>query len=180
MTYIHPVTDLMNDHRRIEAVMTALEGKLKDQSSFPAEFVGRALAFFVEYADAFHHHKEEEQLFPALAAQGMPINGGPIAVMLQEHTLGRKLLAGVRANLEKAGQGHDEARAAVRGYALQYIELLRQHIWKEDNILFAMAQRTLDDSTARQLAGRFAEGCTSQVSAESVERHKQFAAAQSA
>ena len=173
MSLTHPVNDLMNDHRRIEAVMNALEKNLKPGGPFPAEFVGRALAFFVEYADGFHHHKEEEQLFPALAARGMPVEGGAIAMMLHEHDMGRKFLSGVRENLAKAGEGDATAQSAVRENAARYIELLRNHIWKEDNILFAMARQVLDESVAQQLAEQFAG-----ISGEGLEAHRQFAAAQ--
>jgi hemerythrin-like domain-containing protein len=175
MTLTDPVSDLMNDHRRIEAVMNALEKKLNTEGPFPAEFVGRALRFFVEYADRFHHHKEEEQLFPAMAARGFPTEGGPIAVMLNEHEIGRKLLAGVRENLEEAGRGDTAAQAAVRTYASQYTEMLRQHIWKEDNILFAMARQVLDEPATRQLAERFAEGLTTNIISGTIDDHKHFA-----
>lgn len=177
MAVPHPVMDLMSDHRRIEAVMNALENKLLPVAEpFPAEFIGRALTFFIEYADCFHHHREEEFLFPAMAANGVPVEGGPIAVMLHDHMTGRKLLAGIRGNLEEAGKGDHAAQAAVRTYASRYIDLLRQHIWKEDNILFTMAQRVLDEPTMHRLTGRFAEqSATDPTAAQSVENHRQFA-----
>lgn len=35
MSLTHPVTDLMNDHRRIESVMNALERMLRPPGLFP-------------------------------------------------------------------------------------------------------------------------------------------------
>ncbi|MRR38633.1 hypothetical protein EG829_29090 [bacterium] len=165
MTADHPVTDLMNDHRLIEKVMTALEQRLSETGAFPAEFVEQALDFLVEYADHFHHHKEEESLFPAMAKRGVPVEGGPIGIMLHEHTLGRKLLAGIRENLTSARAGDEQACASISTHAAQYIGLLRNQIWKEDNVLFMMARNVLDAQTAegasspcialrRKLAGR--------------------------
>lgn len=96
-------------------------------------------------------------------------------MMLHEHDMGRKLLSGVRENLAKAGEGDASAQSAVRENASLYIELLRHHIWKEDNILFAMARQVLDESAAQQLAQQFAG-----IASEGLEAHRQFAAAQSA
>lgn len=174
MTTQDPVEDLMNDHRLIEAVMSVVERKLSAETAFPATFLGQALDFFVEYADRFHHAKEEEALFPALAGRGVPVEGGPIGMMLHEHTLGRKLLADIRRNLPAADQGDEEACSTVRDRASRYISLLRNHIWKEDNVLFRMAQGVLDEAACQKLMERFER--SSAASRETVERHRAFAA----
>ncbi|MBL8236702.1 MAG: hemerythrin domain-containing protein [Bryobacterales bacterium] len=168
----HPVTDLMSDHRLIEKVMAAVEAQLGDGARpFPAVFVEEALAFFTEFADAHHHLKEEQILFPALAARGVPPAGGPIGVMLYEHALGRQLLAVIRDHLPAARDGDDSAHEAIRDAAGHYIELLRQHIWKEDTILFQMARQVLDPAAAEEVLEQFAKHRTSAVS-----RHATFAA----
>lgn len=173
MTPDHPITDLKNDHRLIEAVLASLEARLSAGGAFPVEFVEQALSFLVEYADRYHHHKEEEVLFPALSERGVPCEGGPIGMMLYEHTVGRRLLSGIRDNLEAARRGDEQATTAIRTFAAQYTELLRGHIWKEDNVLFAMAQRVLDTPTAQVLLTRFAEERAKM--ADSVSNHAHFA-----
>jgi hemerythrin-like domain-containing protein len=178
MTAEHPVQDLMKDHRLIEKVMTALQVRLQSSEGkeFPAEFVERALAFFVEYADGFHHFKEEEALFPAMGERGVPVEGGPIGMMLHEHTLGRKCLAGIREQLPAAKSGDEAARASLTAYAGQYVELLRQHIWKEDNILFRMAEQALEGEGADEVMQKFRSGAHRQVTAARTEELAQFAA----
>jgi hemerythrin-like domain-containing protein len=172
----HPVNELMNDHRLIERVMSALEARLVEEGGdFPGDFVAQALAFFVEFADGHHHYKEEESLFPALAGHGVPVEGGPIGMMLHEHNLGRQLLAGIRDNLAAARGGDPEARAAVRRYAGDYVGLLRNHIWKEDNVLFRMAQHVLDEQAVRGIEDRFQSGAHDVVSRERVARYVEFA-----
>ncbi|MBL8215193.1 MAG: hemerythrin domain-containing protein [Bryobacterales bacterium] len=171
--------DLMTDHRRIEAVMNALEKQLLVSDSFPTEFITKALKFFVEYADGFHHLKEEEHLFPAMVDRGVAVECGPIGVMLHDHAIGRQLLAGIRSQLEEASRGDPHAQTAVRDYALRYIDMLRQHIWKEDNVLFSIAQRVLDEPAADFIAERFASIRSMNVTPETVERHRQFADAAS-
>lgn len=178
MSAEHPVTELMSEHRLIEKVMSALEQRLQTSGNdFPSDFVAQALAFFVEFADGNHHFKEEEVLFPALARRGVPVEGGPIGMMLQEHTLGRKLLAGIRENLPAARDGNEIARESVRSFAAQYVDLLRRHIWKEDNILFRMAQQSLDPNTVEDILLGFHESAHSKVTPELTSRHAAFAAA---
>jgi hemerythrin-like domain-containing protein len=169
----------MNEHRLIERVLSALESKLNDStgSAFPAEFIEQALAFFSEFADGCHHYKEEEALFPALARLGMPVDGGPIGMMLYEHSIGRKCLSGIRLELDAARDGDAQACAAVRGYAAKYIELLRSHIWKEDNILFQKARHALDSRAAAEMLEQFHAGGNERTSPELTARHAAFAAA---
>ncbi|HEY6103772.1 MAG TPA: hemerythrin domain-containing protein [bacterium] len=79
--------------------------------------------------------KEERCLFPALAKAGVPEAGGPVAVMLEEHDRGRALL-----RVMESGAAADRARAAR-----EYVGLLREHIDKENGVLFPLADAVLDD-----------------------------------
>ena len=153
-----PIEVLMNEHRVIESVMNAMEARLAtlQNKPFPADFFRRALDFISNFADGCHHYKEEQCLFPAMAARGVPADGGPIGVMLAEHDQGRACIAGVRQNLAAAEAGSPEAAAAVRRYASAYIELLRQHILKEDNILYRMARNVLTPADVEALRQKYA------------------------
>ena len=73
----------------------------------------------------------------------MPREGGPIAVMLHEHSLGRSYVRKVADNLEAARKGDDSALSIVLRFTLAYSDLLTQHIQKENNILFNMADQFL-------------------------------------
>lgn len=88
-------------------------------------------------ADARHHAKEEQVLFPAMLRAGVPGEGGPIDVMLEEHELGRSLVAAMR-------EGPATLRAAA---ADRYVRLLRDHIDKENLVLFPLADDVLDERT---------------------------------
>ena len=107
-------------------------------------YASDAIADFIRgFADGCHHHKEENVLFKMMAEQGLPVEGGPVGVMLQEHELGRQYTRGMRAAAEKWEQGDESARPEVLRNALGYVALLRQHIAKENNILFPMADRVI-------------------------------------
>jgi hemerythrin-like domain-containing protein len=78
-----------------------------------------------------------------MAENSFPTQGGPVGVMLQEHELGRQFTRAMRAAAEKWAQGDTSARQAAVENALGYVALLRQHIVKEDTILFPMADRAI-------------------------------------
>jgi hemerythrin-like domain-containing protein len=144
---------LMDEHRVIERVLDAVE-RMLDARIVDARFLDLALDFFRNFADGCHHAKEETALFPALERAGIPRLGGPVGVMLDEHVEGRRLLGIIRENLAAA---ETDARAAerVREAARAYIELLRQHIQKEDNVLFAIADQALDPVVQREVLDAF-------------------------
>lgn len=156
---MHPTDVLSQEHRAIEARLDALEEQINAIAAgqpFPRRFFDEALDFFRNFADGCHHSKEENLLFPRLKERGMPANGGPIAVMLAEHDEGRAYLRAVRENLDAAEPADGEARRAVLDNAAAYIELLRLHIQKEDNILFRMAQMILHPDDVAELQKEFA------------------------
>jgi hemerythrin-like domain-containing protein len=173
MTNTHPVDVLMSEHRTIERVLTAVEARLADSAAgpFPYEFMTQALDFFRNFADGCHHAKEEELLFPLLEQRGIPREYGPIGCMLKEHVQGRNYLATVRANLDAARDGSPEAATVVRSAATGYIGMLREHIYKEDNVLFQMAIRALSPADVTDLSAGFVEPSNPRLSPETRERY---------
>ncbi len=137
---------LMEEHRVIERVLNALERAAQRAAAGehvrPAFFINTAL-FTKNFADGCHHRKEEGVLFKAMNEAGMPVEGASIAVMLAEHEQGRAFTREMRAAAEKWEKGDCSALQAVVQNALGYVALLRQHIHKEDNILFPMAGRVI-------------------------------------
>lgn len=139
-------TALRSEHNHILAMIACLRAACKaaeESGGLDAETFRSGIDFIRNYADAWHHAKEEDLLFPALEEEGMPREGGPIAVMLHEHVLGRTYVRQMADNLDAAAKGNDEARQHVLRFALAYANLLTQHIQKENNILFDMADQIL-------------------------------------
>ena len=147
---------LMHEHRVIErglAVLETIADRIERGESVPTDKVTALLDFFQVFADQCHHGKEEGMLFPELEAKGIPKEGGPIGVMLIEHEEGRELR---RRMIEAASNLAEEAnRQQFVTSAREYINLLRQHIWKEDNVLFQMAQQVLTEADDAALVERF-------------------------
>ncbi len=93
--------------------------------------------FLGTYSDAFHHAKEEDILFGIL--ERVITHCGPIPVMLREHEIGRAL----RSRMGEAFRGRD--LEGLLAASLDFCELLTQHIAKENNILYPMAEQAIPD-----------------------------------
>ncbi len=149
-----PTQVLKDEHRVIEKVLDAMERALR-QDAVDRSFFEKALDFLRNFADGCHHAKEEEELFPVLEASGIPREGGPIGCMLKEHEEGRSLVRMIADHLEAATGGDRTAVGAVRQAAANYIELLRQHIQKEDTVLFVVADQTLGPEEKKSMLTAF-------------------------
>lgn len=149
---------LMDEHRIIERVLSALqvaaERVSRGEEIQPAFFVNAAL-FIKNFADGCHHRKEEGVLFVTMNESGVPVQGGPIGVMLAEHEQGRVFTRAMKDAAQKWETGDLSARAAVVQNALGYVALLRQHINKENNILFPMADRIIPPDRQEKVVADF-------------------------
>jgi len=121
------------------------------------EIFKKSLEFIRTFADRCHHGKEEDSLFPLLEERGVPKKGGPIGIMLSEHDEGRKFVRGIAEGLAEYEKGNNKAKEEIIGSARSYIQLLTQHIQKEDNVLFPMAEHLLSADEQQELLKRFEE-----------------------
>ena len=149
------IDDLKHEH---EAILSSLEtldvmvDRATKGGQLSSDDVRGFIGFLKEFADKCHHGKEEGILFPTLVQAGMPERGGPIGVMLTEHTEGRRLIK----DMENAAAGAVvEARFAPA--AREYAGPLRAHIQKENNVLFPAADRLLSPHELEEVHGRFEE-----------------------
>jgi hypothetical protein len=89
-----------------------------------------------------HHRREEEVLFPTLEQLGIH---GPPTVMRAEHATLRhskqRLEQEALAALRRSGQGWTETMRTARTLT----QLLREHIRKEDEVLYPTAHERLTD-----------------------------------
>jgi hemerythrin-like domain-containing protein len=103
-------------------------------------FFNEVINFIKKYADGFHHAKEEDILFKAMLDSIENMHCNPIPVMLHEHDAGREY---VKAMVNAVEQGYSDSLIEnARGYCY----LLQNHIYKEDNVLYPMAEQAMDDS----------------------------------
>src|SRR5680860_1354935 len=86
--------------RRMLEVVREMIRRLEAGDPVEADDVQAAIDFIREYADRSHHAKEEDLLFPAMGEAGFPPEGGPVAVMLDEHDEGRAYVTSMEEGLQ--------------------------------------------------------------------------------
>jgi hemerythrin-like domain-containing protein len=148
----------MHEHRVIEVVLTGLERmaqRAKEDGEVNQGMAANALEILRDFADKCHHAKEERNLFQLMAERGVPREGGPLGVMLHEHGQGRHHIETMARVLPGASRGDTEALRVFAEHARSYARLLRQHIGKEDKILYPMAEQVLTAEDDERLMKAF-------------------------
>jgi hemerythrin-like domain-containing protein len=155
------VTKVMVDEHRLILRMIALVEKNTErmlQGRFRNwQFFLDAVDFIRNYADRFHHAKEEDVLFVALVNNGMPEKNSPIEAMRMEHDQGRALVRNLESAAQKALLGEVGQIPVIAENARGYAELLRGHIDREDKILYPLAERVLPEAVRPAMLERYAQ-----------------------
>jgi len=150
---------LVDEHRLILRMITLLErnATLTATGTYSNwKFYIDGVDFIRNYADRFHHAKEEDVLFEALVKNGMPRENSPIAAMLMEHDQGRAFVKAMEAATLEALDGQTGREKVIADNALAYAELLRGHISKEDEILYPLAERVIPDTVREGIIAGYA------------------------
>jgi hemerythrin-like domain-containing protein len=150
-----PTEILSDEHRVIERVLNALHRLTAVPVNPSLEQWRKALEFLRNFADQCHHFKEEKILFPALEEHGIPREGGPIGMMLAEHEEGRAHVRSMIDAVEQVAKGNGAASTTLLDHARAYVTLLREHIQKEDDILFRMADEVIPEDEQRRILKDF-------------------------
>jgi len=125
--------------------MEKISNDLGEGKNMNKDHYAKIIEFIKGFADKCHHGKEEDILFPAMVNHGIPKEGGPIAVMLNEHQLGRIHIKSLSSAFEEFKCGNKLAINDIISSSMSYVWLLRNHIEKENNILFMMADKVLNE-----------------------------------
>lgn len=102
-----------------------------------------------------HSRREEEGLYP-LMANYIEREMGPIAAMEEEHDLIHESLKLFMRIVEKEKSEPIEI-AAVHTQLVMSVEILLEHFFKEESVLFPMAEHLLSDTEKEQLQELFQE-----------------------
>ena len=135
---------LRRDHELIEKVIKAMESTLQllnDGKQIPESILLPVIDFSKNFTDVCHHSKEEKSLFPALEQAGLPTNMGPIAMMLIDHQRSREIGAEMEISAKEYLSSGDSTKLVSD--MQQYVEHITEHLWKENNKLFMMAEARL-------------------------------------
>ncbi len=155
-----PIEVLMEEHRVIERmlrIMSEASGQIEAGKEVDVDLFEKTIDFIRNFADRCHHLKEENILYVLIEQRGIPKEGGPIGMMLQEHDIGRDYVRGMDEALRRYKAGDRSQAMVISRNAVGYINLLSQHIMKEDNILYPMGNRVMSDADRKTLLEKFEE-----------------------
>ena len=143
-----PTELLTEEHKHVLQKLDALEeilGNLDRKEEISAKLIEAGSFFNTDFW--VHFEKEEHALFPEIE-EFIPRESGPTGMMLIEH----EELRNTNAENQKAIDAYlrdadsPQAKGVLQKYGTHFVELLRNHIDKEDNILFRMADMHFDQT----------------------------------
>jgi hemerythrin-like domain-containing protein len=140
---------LMKDHKYILRALNVLEqmAEAADRGEpVVAHEVEDILQFLQLFADRHHQGKEESILFPAILQDGHQGEYPKLCHMVFEHNQERSLVEGLEDSLRTK-----KTRDFVH-FAGRLVHILRTHIYKEDHILFELADSILSPATDELVA----------------------------
>ncbi len=143
---------LIKEHKKILKEVEKLGKectKIESGASINKAFFEKMVEFIREYADKFHHAKEEDILFKEICKNENNFHCNPVKQMLLEHQEGRKFVRGILKGLKE-----NNSKDIVQN-SEDYIRLIREHIFKEDNILYPMADENLSKKTLDNMYKKF-------------------------
>lgn len=155
---MRPTEDLVREHGDILAmiqVVREMVRRLETDEPVDPDHLEKAIYFIRNYADKYHHAKEEDLLFPAMHDAGVPKDGGPIGVMLAEHDEGRAFVRTAAEALERYRAGDATAGKVVAANLRDYGGLLEQHINKENQVLYPIADARIGPPGQAELRWSF-------------------------
>ena len=147
---ISPALQQLYDEHEI--ILQAID-RLRSILEFPdlasqREELRALLTFFRDYADGYHHLKEEAVLFPALA-EANPAMEMLTTSLSEHHTLFREALASAQAAMD------DDAWELARQTLDKYASDLVDHISAENDELFVASDDILSSSEKDRMYYKF-------------------------
>lgn len=143
---------LSDEHQNILIVIGTLLQEcdsLQSGNEINKGFFNKTIEFVRGYADKFHHAKEEDFLFVELCNNEAQMACNPTQQMLHEHDLGRDFIKELEKGIKENNK--DKIIKNARGYS----QLLREHIFKEDNVLYPMADQALNQNIKNKMLENF-------------------------
>ena len=149
--------------KRLLACVPGLSAHLSLDTVEGRNHVLAAVDFIRNYADRYHHAKEEDILFKYFDE-----SGDILQAMHQDHRT-------ARAHVQAVLQAVDRRDAAgVAQHLEAYRALLTEHINKEDTVLYPWMDRNLEDRAIGELFGAFQRMDTEAFEPGHADRYTQY------
>jgi len=140
---------LVDEHRlisRVVNVLTVLHRRLESDDYADVNVLTDVVDFFRMFVDRNHHAKEEDALFPTLERRAVNPQGCTIQSLKSEHEQARILTTTLTDAIGKYKTSDPTAKSKICTTIGNSIELYSDHIWRENILLFPMAEKALQES----------------------------------
>ncbi|MCX6232153.1 MAG: hemerythrin domain-containing protein [Bacteroidetes bacterium] len=144
-----PLRMLVDEHKLIKRILAKIPAivEILDVKKQEHKDIVLAVADFIKnYADKYHHAKEEDELFVQFDTS-LDI----IQVMMNDHVQSRGYVAEMLRGVEEGDT------SIVKNNLINYLNLLTEHIHKEDDILYPWMDMNMQTKTVGMLYSRFFE-----------------------
>ncbi len=121
----------------------------------PKEFFEKAVSFFRNYADKYHHYKEEFLMFGFLAQKKEGQLDLEIGSLRHQHETGRRFLTRLEKSIKGYAKKNEIAITSLLENMASFISILSRHIYREDNLFFPMVEKELSTDQKATLLEQF-------------------------
>ena len=149
---------LEREHRTIEkvlAVMARLQEQVDLSHEVDPDILRDLLQFMRIFCDQYHQAREESYLFPLLEERGIPGTGCPIATIKNEHGKILRLVNDLSESTAEYLADRRLGKLKLKEALHNLVSFFPGHIWKEDYLLFPMAEKVLSSSDQEMLLQQF-------------------------
>ncbi len=147
--------DLRSEHvgvGRMLGIMDVMAERIRAGSHLGEGDLAQVVEFLRVFVDQCHHAKEEQLLFPALRDGNVTAAEEILDVLTAEHAQGRELVARIASVADyRSGSGEDPRSTELAQAMAEYTKLLRDHVHREENDCFSVADRELPASVQDML-----------------------------
>lgn len=153
-----PTEVLKEEHDGIKVMLSILEKVCQaldhGENVEPAHLL-EIVEFFRNFADRCHHGKEEDLLFTALGNYDLGEARALVDELLKEHEVGREYVRKMSTSAETYGGAESEKPVGFVNQGREYVSFLREHIRKEDDILWPVVDEKVSKEHQANLVSAF-------------------------
>ncbi|HEX9672617.1 MAG TPA: hemerythrin domain-containing protein [Burkholderiales bacterium] len=151
---------IRDEHRSIAAILHGMEylvDRIRMRKAKIDPRVFRAMIYYLDtFSERMHHPKEDRFLFSALRNRGGDA-AAAVADLEREHAAGGNALRRLEQCLVRYEEGGDREFQAFAEAVAKFVREYRNHMHKEESIVFPMAERLLSAQDWQAIDRAFAE-----------------------
>jgi hemerythrin-like domain-containing protein len=169
-----PTENLKREHKAIYEVlniMSRIADDIKAKKVFYTADIDSIVDFLIVFWYNCHNQKEEQVFYPALVKAGIQTDDESIGDITHEHSMGRIYIREMSYSIENCKIGNAFSCERLVDSLNSYVNLLRFHIQKEEEVLFPKADNVITEENLREISNQF-EAIEEQTIGHSV--HEQY------